>query len=505
MKEKPQTPSGKPKSLPSISGTVDLKPGRQDTLEAALGRASQLLKTRKLADFKTEIAKAQKLGAHDPRTLHLLGLYEFETRNTVAAARLIKQALSLDPKNAAMQHNLAAVLISLGRFADAEVLLLSAIAQKPDYAEAFHTLAPIRKFKPGDPLIPQMEAGLKKPSLSAVDVSFYAFALAKALDDIGAYEKAWPALERGNAAMPTLFKPDREAEAVGDVEKLVTKERLQALAPYGHQSQAPVLVVGMPRSGTTLLESVLAEHPQIYGAGEMTSLGGIGRMMSDRLGISQSKIGFAQAIAQTEPKHVYAAGLGYLNSLRKETDSWFDHCIDKLPDNSFALGFAAAIVPNAKVIHIMRHPLDVMLSIYFQRFTTVQYGFDPKHILSHWSSYQRAMAHWRRTLPHEMIELRYENLVQDTTFAQTYLWDRLGLTQQIDHVPAATEIKQQRTASRYQVKQPVYQSSKEKFRRYETQMSAFIKGMGGMEAIEAEVAAQEARCALRQAAAQTAD
>lgn len=492
-------------STQPLTGTLELntmgaKPSLTPGLTEPVNKAGQALKAKNFKAFQEEIAKAEKIYPDDPKVLHFKGLYEFETKNAVGAFHLLQAALQKTPKDAALQHNMAAVLISLGKFEEAEKLLLSAIALKPDYAEACHTLSPIRTFSADDPLIPTMEKGLQAPSLSEVDRSFYGFALAKAQDDAGQHAKAWDALEIGNAAMPAQFDMQRETDAVEALETLATRDRLEALAPYGHQSPAPIFVVGMPRSGTTLLESLLGAHPQVHAAGELTALGGIGQMMSKRLGVPAPRLGQAEALAAATPEHVFAGGLGYLNAARERSPGWFDHFVDKLPDNSFNLGLAAALLPNARVLHIMRHPLDIMLSIWFQRFTSVRFAFRPEHIVHHWKTYQRVMAHWRTHLPLEMIELRYENLVQDTEFAQGYLWDRLGLSQQVDHVPVAPGVKQQRTASRFQVTQPVYTSSREKFRRYEAHMGAFIEAMGGMDVVEAEVAVQEGRCALRAAA-----
>jgi tetratricopeptide (TPR) repeat protein len=501
MTEDTGAPPSSPKQLQkTITGQLNLKTGENRTLEDILNQAARHLKQKKFKAFETEIGRAAELAPQDARVLHFKGLYQFEKQNAIEALKLLRSALQKRPHDTAIQHNMAAVLISLGKFEDAEKLLLSAIALKPDYAEAYHTLAPIRTFKAEDPLITQMKQGLETPNLSDEDITFYAFALAKACDDIGDYETAWSALQRGNTTMPSAYDPQKETTAVDALEKAATRTRLEEMAPYGHQSHAPILIVGMPRSGTTLLESVIADHPQVYAAGELPALGIIGQMIAKNLNIPSIQPGAASVIEAATPEHLYAGGLGYLNAAKKDATGWFDYFTDKLPDNSFNLGLAAALVPNARVIHIMRHPLDTMLSNYFQRFTSVQYAFTPEHIVSHWRNYQRAMAHWREHLPLEMIEIRYENLVQDVDFARSYLWESLGLTLEVAHVPNAQKADNQRTASRWQVRQPVYTSSREKFRDYEAHMSAFVQALGGMAAIDAEVEAQEARCALRQAA-----
>jgi tetratricopeptide (TPR) repeat protein len=483
-----------------ITGAFKTKLTPTDAVTTLVKQAATYLKSKNFPKLNSTLGEAAALAPEDVRVLHFQGLSAFEQRDAVTAFNFLRRALEKRPSDPAMQHNMAAILISLGKFKKAEELLLSAIRIKPDYAEAYHTLYPIRKFTTDDPLIPLMEKGLQSPDLSDADTSFYAFALAKACDDAGLYDRGWPALARGNAVMPHAFDPKLEDTAVEAILKNATRDRLQELGQYGQPTRAPIFIVGMPRSGTTLLESVIADHPQVFAVGELTALSRIGHAVATNLKAPKNLVGFADVLDKLAPEHVYAAGLGYLNGARTTATGWFDHYVDKLPDNSFNLGLAAAIVPGARVVHIMRHPLDIMLSIYFQRFTSVRYCFQPADILHHYKNYQRVMAHWRDHLPMDMVELRYENLVQDVDFARDWLWQHLGLTPNIDHVPNPGASGQQRTASRFQVRQPVYQTSTEKFRRYEAHMGEFIEGMGGMAAIEAEVAAQESRCVLRAAA-----
>ena len=470
-------------------------------MDAAIREVSEHLKAKRLPACRKALEKARKLGPNDTRVLHLHGLYEFEMRNAVQAEKLVRAAMARRPKDPAIKHNLSAILISLGKFDEATALLKAAIAAKPDYAEAYHTLSPIYTFAPGDPLIDHMERGIRQPGLSKTDLSFYGFALAKAQDDAGDPERAWVALEKGNAAMAGAWNGKAEREGVALLEQTITRERLEGGGHWGHPTTAPILVVGMPRSGTTLLETVIAEHPQVLGAGEVPAFGSITRQMAENLKVKDNLPGHARLIAATSAPHIYGGGLGYLNFVRQKGIGWFDHFVDKLPDNSFHLGLVSMMLPRARVVHIMRHPLDIMLSIYFQRFTAVRYAFRPKDIVAHYRNYRDVMALWRRILPLPLVELRYENLVQDRDFAQRLLWEKLDLTTEVAHVPARPgQAPLQTTASRWQVRQPVYQSSREKFRKYETQMQAFIGLMGGMEAIEAEVAEQDSRCILKAAA-----
>lgn len=471
-------------------------------LKSALNEGTKHLRAKNLTDLRKSIEQARKIAPNDGRVLHLAGLYEIERRNTVQAEKLVRAALSKRPEDPYVMHNLATAITSQGKFEEATELLKKAVSVKPTYAEAYHTLAKVMRFKPGDPLIEQMEKGIQSPNLSKVDVSFYGFALAKALDDTGDPARAWIALEKGNSAMAGSSTVKEDRQGVDRVKRAVTRLRLEEGAQSGHPTRAPIFIVGMPRSGTTLLESVIADHPHVFGAGEVTAVKPLARKMAKNLEIEGDLRGHAQLIEAATPTIIHAGGQGYLDFVRKKAMGWFDYFVDKLPDNSFNLGLISMMLPGSQVVHIMRHPLDIMLSIYFQRFISLTYPFRPEDIVAHYLNYRDIMNTWRDILPLPLIELRYENLVQDRKFAQTLLWEKLGLSLQTAHIPRASgNFQHQHTASSWQVRQPVYQSSREKFRKYEKQMSSFIEAMGGMEAIEAEVADQERRCILRAAVA----
>jgi len=470
-------------------------------IQAALLAAATHLENRNFPEFDVEISKAEELAPNHPEVAHFKGLALFEQKKADEAFALVLNAARAQPRNAAVKHNLAAIQISLGQFEDAKQNLLSALSLKEDYAEAYHTLAGIHKFTKGDPLISSMEELAQSGKFTPADASFLCFALAKAYDDAGLPDRAWEMLRQANAQMDPGYEADRQDQEVADTLTVCSAEFIAERSRYGHPSRAPIFIVGMPRSGTTLLESLLDDHPQVFAAGELPIIPVLGRRFAERQNTPPFRHGHGPALAALKPGQHHGGGLGYLNGVRRASPRWFDYFVDKLPDNSFNLGLIACVLPNAKILHIMRHPLDVMLSIYFQRFTSVPYSFRPEDIVHHWKNYRRMMDHWRRVLPKDtLLELRYENLVQDKDFAQEFLWNSLGLTHNVGHIPSTRRDGEQRTASRWQVKQPVYKTSLAKFRKYEAHMSPFIDAIGGTEIIEAEVADQEARCALGKAA-----
>lgn len=469
---------------------------QEPTPAQKIAAAAKALDTKQYKTFQNIVQQAGPKLRQSPRMLHLRGLYAFEKKQGLRAVKLISEAIKKRPKELIFKHNLAVILSSLGEFEKAKDLLLEVIKANPNYAEAYHTLSPIYKFTKNDTLISGMEAALQKEGLTGIERSFLDFAMAKAKDDIGDTESAWGALVSGNSKTKTNYDSAKETRGVTELDAYFTREKIEALRVWGHQTQAPIFVVGMPRSGTTLLEAIIAEHPQVHGAGELVAMGNIARDTAEELGSTDHLPGRAQLLEIVTPEALYKGGVRYMTTTRQSSKVWFDRVVDKMPDNSFNIGIIHAMLPRADIIHIMRHPLDTMLSMYFQRFKSVNYAFNPEAIVTHYKNYTKAMDIWRDRLPHPIIELRYENLVKDRDHAQRKLWEALQLTSLVAHANSAPQAELQDTASRWQVRQPVYQTSREKFRKYETHMAPFIEAMGGMAAIEAEVAAQKARCWL---------
>ena len=470
----------------------------QAQLDGLLSAAAEALRSNNYPAFDKHLASAARIAPLDANVLHLKGLGLFDRKKPLEAFRFVQEAVAKHPKDASKQHNLAAIQISLGQFEEAETRLRAAIALQPNYPEAFHTLAPIIKFQRDDPLIRQMEALVLENDFAPQDASFLCFALAKAYDDINETDRAWSMLEQGNALMSSDYDMAAEDEILDQIQKTYTPALIAEKSSSGHPSPAPVFVVGMPRSGTTLLERLLSDHPQVFGAGELMAIPSLGNLMAKRMGVPPVRRGYAEAIPPAPPKHVFAAGQGYLDSARKDAPGWFDVLVDKMPDNSFNIGFIKCLLPEARFIHIMRHPLDTMLSIWFQRFNSVPYAFSIEHMAHHYRAYLKVMEHWRTVLPDQLIEIRYENLIRDPSQAQSRLFALLGLPEEIINMPSSSAEQVQSTASRWQVRQPVYRTSQEKWRLYKAHLGPLIEALGGQKVLDEEFARQDALCVLNQ-------
>ena len=435
----------------------------------------------------------------DAESLHIQSLIQFKVRNVDRAIHLVQKAIALAPTHEKSLHSYATFLNTVGRFVEAQRILVKLIAEDPTRTSAFNTLASIRKFEPGDDVLWTMEQNATGRPLSPNKAANLCFGLAKAYDDLGEYHKAWQAVTQGNSLITKEDPTEYFANGLERCMAIYTKDFIHQRSQNGHKSRAPILVIGMPRSGTTLTEKILSEHMDVSATGELPALGQIGTMMASDLG-TRSLAGHADTMARAVPQQIYGAARGYLDFAHQSINNWSERFVDKMPDNAFNLGFAACLLPNAHMVHVMRHPLDIMLSIYFKKFGQIRYAFEIDHIVDHYLAYRDVMAHWRQVLPDgQLIEIRYENLIEDTNRARDIVLKHIIPSTEHQHNIAGEMLPNTKvlTASQWQVHQPIYKTSKGKWRNYETEMQPFIDALGGMDAVEADVADQEKRCVLR--------
>jgi len=247
---------------------------------------------------------------------------------------------------------------------------------------------------------------------------------------------------------------------------MMTAFSKQAVAslPAGNDSDLPVLIVGLPRSGTTLTEQIVSSHSQVAGAGEMDFWPRLAPQVLRNFPAGCTPAIFSQ-LAE-----------GYWGLLRQESPTAL-RVTDKMPGNFNYLGLIHAVFPKARIIHVRRHPIDTCLSIYFQQFKDSHaYKWDLESLASYYEQYHCLMAHWRSVLPAGSIfELKYEELVEDTEGVSKRLMDFIGL----DWEPGQLEFHMQDravfTASKWQAKQPIYKTSKERWRQYEKHLGPLLR------------------------------
>ncbi len=355
-------------------------------------------------------------------------------------------------------------LLETGDFEAARAALERALELAPHNANAWLTLAELRAFAPDDPALARMETLLaSSPALRADEPrTMLHFALGKAYHKAGDAVNAFRHFRAGNARKRATFTYDVADDERFARERIAhfTPAAMERLAGAGDASRAPIFVLGMPRSGTSLVEQILASHPDVHGAGELTL--------------------FDRAIDEVGGEDVTALGARYL-ALVDEIAPGGKRVVDKLPSNFRHVPLIRLALPRATIVHCVRDPLDTCFSAYTTLFTGRQdWSFDLTEAGRYYRSYAALMEHWHALLgPDAMLDVRYEDLIAGVDAGARRLLAFCGLTWNDAVLRYYESSRPVRTASYRQVRQPIYTSSIGSAQRYRAQLQPLIDALRG--------------------------
>jgi len=360
-----------------------------------------------------------------------------------------------------------------GNYEAAHGLLAPLIDRGVEHAGLGITFANIcRHYHRHDEAIAYLEQLLRKTSLNIVAEEGIHFALGKLYDAVGSYDEAFHAYQRGNSLRPSHFDPGEHVAMIDSLMDVFNREFL-ATAPRGRSdSQRPIFIVGMPRSGTSLVEQILASHPAVFGAGELSHIGDFVAELAAPRGLRYPLC--FQGLVQSDVDRLANRYLEHLARLDAEAA----HVTDKLPQNFQHLGLIALLFPHTRVIHCVREPRDTCLSTYFQLFYQVHtYATDLANIGVYYKAYDRLMAHWKNVLDLPILEVSYADVVADQERMSRKLVEFCGL-EWTDRCLAFHETKRVVTTCSYdQVRRPVYSSSVGRWRNYEKYLDPLLRAL----------------------------
>jgi tetratricopeptide (TPR) repeat protein len=393
------------------------------------------------------------------------------------AEQTYRRALELKPDYVEACNNLGRSIRRQGRLDEARECFEKAMVIDPDTVETYFNLASLRTFTSEHVEPERLEKlAVKLPSLKENSRIRYWFALGKMREDLGRYDDAFAAYAEGNRLKHAQISPDESGKvALIDNVRAVFDERFFASRPVSASSdRTPVFIVGMPRSGTSLIEQILSTHPDVYGAGELSDL---------------ENILFALATDTGKPAQNYpdiAAGLS-ADALRRLGETYIErvwklaphatHITDKMMSNFAHVGMIRVMFPNAKIIHAMRDPMDSCFSCYATLFAknNLDFAYDLASLGRYYQRYIELMRHWRNVLPAgAILELRYEDMVADTEGQARRLLDYLGLPWDPRCLNFHENKRVVRTASAAQVRRPVYTSSVARWRHFEPHLGSLL-------------------------------
>ena len=369
-------------------------------------------------------------------------------------------ALAIDPTSVEALSLLGELHADNGRFSESEALFQRAIAIDPDFPFAFYGIATHRKMTPDDGAwLRGAEALLTKRLPLRHEISLR-YALGKYFDDVKQYDEAFGNYRLANELTKRYGSSYDREKLTARVDKIIghfDAEFLHRHRAGGSGSELPVFIIGMPRSGTSLTEQILASHPAVFGAGELTFWGAA---FADR-----EKAGLGR-LAEAGPIRIVASDyLGRLTAL----SGGAQRVIDKMPANFLYAGLIHAAFPRARIIHMQRHPIDTSLSIYFQNFFNMgPYANDFDNLAHYYREYRRIVAHWRTVLPATtLLEVPYEALVADQEGWTRKMLDFLGLPWDPKCLDFHRTERVVITTSKWQVRQKIHSASAGRWKNYE--------------------------------------
>jgi len=402
--------------------------------------------------------------------LHFQGRFE-EARAAFAGA------LELEPDNADTCAKMGQTYWSEGCFVEAIAWHEKAIARQPDNVEAHYTLAMMQSSRDRKAGIQELKQRLVLDSLGFVERGALHFALAKLYDEDGDYDAAFRSFKAGNDLYRSQNPswPETETAYIDRVIATFSKELFAQKGRIGSESDRPVFIVGLPRSGTTLVEQILASHPRVYGHGELAYFQQLTQALPERLGGREP---YPECVTALDAETALRIAATHLARLERDAGTAL-RSVDKMPDNFSRLGLIVLLFPRAKLINCVRDPLDTCLSCFFQDFgERLNYTRDLQHLGLYYRDYQRLMAHWHAILPSPILDVPYEGLVADQEAWSRKLIDFLGLPWDERCLAYYKTERPVLTSSAWQVRQPIYTSSIGRWRHYAKHLGPLFGALG---------------------------
>ena len=452
---------------------TDLAP---DFWMAWINLGAALNEQQKFGEAEIAYKRAVEIEPDSAFTLEKLGANSMHDGRLQESLVWLNKALELDPAHFPSLLCLGHVLKTLGRQREAIDAYRRCAAAKPDFGEVYWSLANLKTFRFEDSEVQAMQRRLEEVSKTAdredSEISF-AFALGKAFEDRGDYGNAFRSYARGNKRkrFKVNYDPTEFQKTNDRIIEVFSKEFFAAHAGQGFAEESPILIVGLPRSGSTLLEQVLASHSQVEGTQELHYL----LRLATETGLNRiDGIKYPECMLELKPHQIRDLGREYIESTLHHR-SGARYFTDKMPNNFTGIGFLHTILPNAKVIDARRHPLDSCLGCFKQLFARGQvFTYDLYDLAHYYAEYLRMMHHWAEVLPGKALTVQYEDVVVDLEVQARRIAEHCGLAWEERMLRFHETERAVKTASSEQVRQPIYSGSVNLWRRYEDHLGELI-------------------------------
>jgi tetratricopeptide (TPR) repeat protein len=437
----------------------------------------------RMSKSEAALAQVDTLLAEEPRNpgyrnlraaiLGRLGEYE-------ASIEQYRDVLAEYPNQARIWMSLGHALKTAGRNAESIEAYTHTIEKAPHLGEAYWSLANLKTFRFTTEQTDAMRAQLSEAKLSADDRLHFEFALGKALEDAGEFDAAFRHYQEGNRLRREQVRYDAaETRAhVARSKRLFTREFFTERAGWGCPAQDPIFVVGLPRSGSTLIEQILASHSKVEGTMELPDVGMLAKVVGNRT-TRPTGSAYPRSLEKFSAEELAALGERYLAQTRIQRKTSAPLFIDKMPNNFQHVGFIHLMLPNAKIIDARRHPLGCCFSGYKQHFARGQtFTYDLREIGLYYRDYVELMAHFDEVLPGRVHRVFYEDMVENTEVEVRRLLDYCGLEFEPKVLKFHENQRAVRTASSEQVRQPIFREGVDHWRHFDPHLGPLRETLG---------------------------
>jgi tetratricopeptide (TPR) repeat protein len=465
-------------AMTSYRLATEIKP---DFVEAHFNLGSALKDLGQFDEAVTSYRKVVELKPDYVEAHKNLGIVLQKCEQLEAAEASFRKALEIDPACIEALLGVSYLYVVNGDTKRAEESIQNILAIQPDNSDARLMLAGLKKTRSDDEnlaaLLAAKEAALNSNTpMSNQKAIQLSFVLGKCFDDLGEHDRAFSHFIEGCKLKRATFEydPEQMTQFFNDIMRIFNKETIERLRGGGNLTDLPVFVLGMPRSGTTLTEQIIASHPDVFGAGELSDL----NMIAQRH-VAGASGGFPHNIPAINQAYLAAWAADYVAGLQKRAlDA--KHITDKMPANFFFIGLIHLMLPNAKIIHVNRNPVDNCVSCFVQSFSSGhEYTYDLSELGRYYVDYARLMEHWRKVLPAgAFLDVQYEDIVADQESQARRIIDFCGLTWSDSCIDFHKYNRPVITASMTQVRQPIYKSSVERWRNYEKFLGPLLDTLG---------------------------
>ena len=466
---------------------------RLEDAEALLRRATQitpqfsgawltlgalLMEMNKYLDAITAYTKATELEEKNADAWAGLGNAYARAMNPEEAARAFERSIAIDGDAPGILSAYGWELKTLGDQAEALKAYRRAIKVRPRFGPAYWNMANLKIFKFKAKEIEIMLEQVERDDLTETEDIHFRFSLGKAMEDKKDYDQAWHFYHTGNQhqRMTVEYEMVEFENRQNAIKKVFNGELLTNRAGVGYEAPDPIFIVGLPRSGSTLVEQILASHSQVEGTAELPVLGKIAESIGRyRRGDNR----YPEAVTGLRDKDLRAYGKQYIEESQRYRISDKPFFTDKLPNNFPLMGFAHLILPNAKVINTRRHPFDTCLGAYKQLFGQGQnFTYDMLELAHYYRQYDALMKHWHEVLPGKVLDVHYEETVTSLESQVKQILEHCGLPFEESCVHFHETERAVKTASSEQVRQPIYTGALGKWRRYEKHLALWKEYLG---------------------------